>query len=121
MATYTPVNRQPGDWLKWVEEGRYTVENGVVAAGSGLILSGTVMVMSAGKLTPMLTGGGANVVGILFDEALNSTIDQPVSYVTREGVVIDKGLTWAAGVLTADKTAAITKLQSLGIQVREMV
>jgi Bacteriophage lambda head decoration protein D len=121
MAVYNYARQRPGDWLKWVEEGRLSMENGVVVANAGNLVSGTVMVLSAGKLTPMLTLGGANVVGILFDDVPNATVDQPAAYVARHAVVADKCLIWAAGVLTADKTAAITKLQSLQIQVREAV
>ena len=121
MAVYNYARQRPGDWLKWVEEGRLSMENSVVAAGQGNLLSGTVMVLTGGKLTAMLTGGGANAVGILFDDCPASTVDQPAAYVARHAVVADKCLIWAAGVLTADKTAAITKLQSLQIQVREAV
>ena len=121
MATYTDTTRVSGDWLKWEEDGWFSRENAPLIANAGAVMSGTVMVLSGGKLTPMLTGGGANAVGILLHSFPNATVDQPAAYIAREAVVADKALVWAAGVVAGDKTAAITALQARGIQVREGV
>ena len=121
MATYSDLTRVPGDWLKWEEDGWFSRENAPLLAGSGAVTSGTVMVLSGGKLTPMATGGGANAIGILLFSFPNSTADQPAAYIARDAVVADKALVWKAGVVAGDKTAAIAALKALGIQVREAV
>lgn len=121
MATYTDATRVSGDWLKWEQGGWFSISNAPLIAGAGAVQSGTVMVMSGGKLTPMLTAGGANAVGIILHSFPNATVDQPAAYIARDAVVADKALVWAAGVLTADKTAAIAALKLLGILVREGV
>ena len=121
MATYTDTTHVPGDWLKWEEDGWFSRENALMLAGSGLVYSGTVMVLSGGKLTPMATTQGANAIGILLFTTPNSAADQPVAYIARDAVVADKALQWKAGVVAGDKTAAYAALKALGIQVREGV
>jgi Bacteriophage lambda head decoration protein D len=121
MATYTDATKVPGDWLKWEEDGWFSRDNAPIAAGSGAISSGTVMKLTAGKLSPMATTEGASAAGILLFSFPNSTADQPAAYIARDAIVADKALVWKAGVVAGDKTAAIAALKALGIQVREAV
>jgi Bacteriophage lambda head decoration protein D len=121
MATYTDATKVTSDWLKWEEDGWFSRENLPLVAASGTVLSGTVMIISGGKLTPMATTQGASAIGIILHTQLNSTVDQPVAYIARDAVVADKALQWKAGLIAGDKTAAYTALRALGIQVREGV
>ena len=121
MATYTSTAVVAGNWLKWEEDGWVSRASAPLAANSGTVLSGTVMKLSGGKLSPMLTGEGGSAAGLLFETKANSTADQPATYIARHAVVADKAITWAAGVLTADKTAAIAALEAKMILVREAV
>jgi Bacteriophage lambda head decoration protein D len=126
MATYTDATHVDSDWLKWEEDGWFSRENAPLLAGSGVVVSGTVMVLSGGKLTPMATTQGASAVGLILASTdgkvwYNSAVDQPAAYIARNAIVADKAITWKTGVLTADKTAAIAALKLLGIQVREAV
>src|SRR5262245_931281 len=106
MATYTDATRVPGDWLKWEADGWFSRENAPLLAGSGAVVSGTVMKLSGGKLTPMGTTEGASAAGIILFSFPNSAADQPAAYIARDAIVADKALSWKTGVLTADKTAA---------------
>ncbi len=126
MATYTDATHVDGDWLKYEQPGFFSRENAPLLANSGVVQSGTVMVLSGGKLTPMATGGGANAVGILLASTdgkvwYNSTSDQPAAYIARNAQVADKAVIWKAGVVGADKTAAIAALAVKGIFFREGV
>jgi hypothetical protein len=126
MATYTSTTTVDSDWLKYEQPGFFSRENAPLLAGSGVVLSGTVMVLSGGKLTPMATTQGASAVGILLASTdgkvfYNSTSDQPAAYIARNAQVADKAIIWKTGVLTADKTAAIAALAAKGIFFREGV
>src|SRR5262245_610496 len=98
MATYTSDVHVSGDWLKWEEDGWFSRENAPLLAGSGAVVSGTVMVLSGGKLTPMATTQGGSAIGIILHSFPNSTADQPAAYIARDAVVADKALQWKTGV-----------------------
>jgi hypothetical protein len=115
----------PSDWLKWDEDGFYSPENGILAANSGALLSGTVLAKNAGgKLVPFDAAGVAPLnaaIGILYLDAANSTADLRVAYIINHCVVADKALRFKVGTTDPQKTAAYAALALQGIKVRQGV
>ncbi|MDX6806321.1 head decoration protein [Terrihabitans rhizophilus] len=110
MATVITEGRRSSDWLKEYEHD-YSVEEVVIAAGSGVVESGTVLgkVTSTGKYKPVTVGasdGSQTAAGILMN-TVNAAADKPAVIVARKAKVVHQGLRYGADVDTAAERAAI--------------
>jgi hypothetical protein len=109
-TTVITEGRRSSDWLKEYRHD-YSVEEVIIAAGSGLVESGTVLgrVTASGKYKPVTvaaTDGSQTAAGILMN-AVNAIADKPAVIVAREAKVAHQALRYGADVDTAAERAAI--------------
>ena len=118
MAT-TPKTggARQSDWLVFEECGiaRYSRENIVVVAGSGLLPTGTVLgkITTSGKYgvyDNAGTGGVETAAAILAEPVDATTGDAKAAAVVRLAKIAPGGLTWKASLIAADKTAGLADL-----------
>lgn len=129
MATL-PKNEGPrqSDWLVFEECDitRYSRENIVVVAGSGVLPTGTVLgkVTASGKygVYDNAATNGTEVAAAILAEAVDATtVDVRGAAVVRLAKIAPGGLTWKTSLNSADKTAGLADLALNGIHtVREV-
>ena len=125
-----PKNEGPrqSDWLVFEECGitRYSRENIVVVAGSGVLPTGTVLgkVTASGKhgvYDNATTNGTEVAVAILAEEVDATAADVRGAAVVRLARITSGGLTWKTSLNSADMTAGLADLALNGIHtVREV-
>ena len=123
MSIFTEQKRV-GDWLKGEPDGivDYCREKVTILAGESLV-TGTVLgkITSSGKYVGYdvaATDGSQNAAAILYTDRIDgsTSADQIATAIVRGPCVIsDAGLSWAADVVSGDKTAALAALKALGI------
>jgi hypothetical protein len=131
MPTTINEGARAADWLKAEAGSYYSRGTGIVAAGSGVLLTGTVLakVTATGKFVPAAASGadGSQIaVAVLFSGAdgkftLDATsADKPAVIVERDAIASHAGLVYGATVNDAVKRAAANgQLKAVGILVRE--
>jgi len=119
------------DWLKFEAPSYHSRDTGTLAAGSGLLVSGTVLgkVTATGKYAPVVataTDGSQNAVAVLIcapgDKLIvDATVaDQKVVVLSRHADVSHAGLTYDPSISDATKRAAVqAQLAAQGIITRE--
>jgi len=103
--------RYASDWLKEYEHD-YSVEEVIVAAGSGKLDSGMVVgkITASGKYQPVTVAaadGSQNAAGILMNPVDATAADVPAVVVVRKAKVVQQGLLYGADVGTAAERLAV--------------
>jgi hypothetical protein len=112
-----------GDLLKYEAPNLYSRESVTVAAGQNLVL-GSVLAQASldGKfhaLNPTATDGTEIAVGVLANDTDATLIDRDDAIlIARHAILASHALIWPAGITLAQKVAATTQLQGLGVLVR---
>lgn len=113
-------NPRVGDFILSMANGTLSLENTLLKSGENL-KAGTVLGDGGGgtfvQLDPESETANA-ALGILFDNVDASGGNTPCVVLRRQAEVKADGLIWPAGIESADKTAAIQSLNSLGVFVR---
>jgi hypothetical protein len=99
-----------------------------ITAGGTPMVAGdrAVITVAAGTgkyvpFDPAGTTGAQNAVGILLEPVDDTTADVKAAAIVRHAHIAPSGLSWADGVDTGEKAAALLQLRALGIlQVREV-
>lgn len=125
MATYTEA-RRPMEFLAWMIDPDYSLDEVTLTASQGALLAGTVMakVTGTGNYVPYdddangTTAGVGIAAGILCYDTANSGSTQKVVIVARGAIVKDALLVWEASNDAGEKAAAVAELTALGIVVR---
>ena len=124
MQTYD--YRTPSDIVQDEGANRYSRDEDVLASGSGIVVTGTVlgMVTASGKVAPLAPAandGTETAVGIILETADATSADQDVVALKRRAQVVSQALVWPAGITTGEKATATAELESLGIIARNGV
>lgn len=124
MPTVFNEGRHTGEFLLTEGNGQISREAGVVASGSGIIASGTVLgrLTAGGKLVPSpATGadGAQTAVAVALYGCDATSADQTIAIIARNAEVKADALVHHATVNDAAKRAAkATQLAAAGIIVR---
>jgi len=115
-----------GDLLKYEAPNLYSRDQVTVAAAQNLMLGTVVGIDTATDkvkaFDPAATDGTEVVAGVLAISIDASLIDRPDGIViARHAMLADHALTWPVGITAPQKAAALSKLKSLGIIVRQGV
>jgi len=115
-----------GDLLKYEAPNLYSRDQVTVAAGQNLVLGTVVGIDTATDkikaLDPAATDGTEVAAGVLAISIDATLIDRPDGIlIARHAMLADHALTWPAGITAPQKAAALSKLKSLGIIVRQGV
>jgi hypothetical protein len=115
-----------GDLLKYEAPNLYSRDQVTVAAGQNLLLGTVVGIDTATDkvktFVPTATDGTEVAAGVLAISIDASLIDRPDGIlIGRHAMLADHALTWPAGITAPQKAAALSKLKSLGIIVRQGV
>jgi hypothetical protein len=125
MATNITEGRYAADWLKREEDSLYSREQVLIASGSGVVKSGTVLgkITASGKYKPVTIAaadGSQNAAGILMWDVDATSADVRAVIIARDAIVAHQALLYGADIDTAPERAAITAgLAALGILDRE--
>lgn len=114
--------RYAHDWLKREADSLYSRREGILASGSGVVLSGTVLTLAAGKWQPVLAATAGDAKGILLVTADATDADADVVIVARDAIVAHQALLYGADIDTpAERAAVHAALEALSppILVRE--
>ena len=115
-----------GDLLKYEAPNLYSRDQVTVAAGQNLVLGTVVGIDTATDkikaLDPAATDGTEVAAGVLAISIDATLIDRPDGIlIARHAMLADHALTWPVGITAPQKAAALSKLKSLGIIVRQGV
>jgi hypothetical protein len=115
-----------GDLLKYEAPNLYSRDQVTVAAGQNLVLGNVVGIDTTTDkikaLDPAATDGTEVAAGVLAISIDATLIDRPDGIlIARHAMLADHALTWPAGITAPQKSAALSKLKSLGIIVRQGV
>jgi hypothetical protein len=115
-----------GDLLKYEAPNLYSRDQITVLAGQNLALGAVAGIITATgkvkKLDPSATDGSQVAAGVIIQPIDATAGDTPDGLlIARHAIVADHALVWPSGITTAEKTAAVSQLKSLGILVRKGV
>lgn len=118
MAVYTEPGR-PLEFLQWMADHSYSMEEVTVASGAGALKAGRVLgvITSGGKYTHYDNGAsnGSEVArAVLAYDCDASAADQKAAVVLRLAVVKTGALTWGSND-SAGITAGLADLRAAGI------
>jgi hypothetical protein len=122
--TVLSETQHAGGFLVWEVLRDFTRETVTLAAGSGKLLSGTVLgkVTTGGKYTalaPGATNGSQNAAGVLWAAADASDADRAAVVIVRGPAILNRSeLTMPDGMTEAQMTSLTTALTALGIVLR---
>jgi hypothetical protein len=131
MATVYNSPIYIADWLKFESPSYHSRDTATIAAGSGVLVSGTVLalVTATGKYVPAAATGtdGSQTANAIFIVAPGdvltvdaTSVDQKVVILTRHADVSHAGITYGPTINDATKRAAAnSQLRAVGIVVRE--
>lgn len=113
MAPLISEGRYASDWLKREADSHFSREEVIVASGSGVVQTGTVLgkVTATGKYKPVTVAaadGSQNAAGILLDTIDATAADAAAVIIARDAIVVHQGLLYGADVDTSGERAAIT-------------
>lgn len=125
MATYTEA-RRPMEFLAWMIDPDYSLEEVTLTASQGALLAGTVMakVTATGNYVQYDddanagTPGAGIAAGVLCYDTPNSGSTQKVVIVARGAIVKNDLLVWEASNDATEKGAGVAELVAAGIVVR---
>ncbi|BAQ49500.1 head decoration protein [Methylobacterium aquaticum] len=111
------------DWLK-AEDGSYrSRDTAIIAAGSGKLVSGTVLAKVGAKYVPAAAAGSdgsQTAVAVLLFPVDATSADAKAVIVSRHAIASHNGLTYGATINDATKRAAANaQLGAVGIIVRQ--
>ncbi|MCF1502916.1 head decoration protein [Afifella sp. H1R] len=111
MPSVINEGRYASDWLKEYKHD-YSVEEVIIASGSGVVESGTVIgkITASGKYAPVTVAasdGSEDAAGILMNAVDATSADAPGVAVVRFAKVVHQGLKYGADVDTSAERAAI--------------
>lgn len=124
-ATVFTEGNNPGDWLKWEDDGQYSRETVTLIAGAGDLKTGTVLgkITASGKYAQFdqdeNDGTEAAAGVLLLDTDASGSDDVEAAIIRRQAVVSQNGLTWPDDISGGEQTTAEAQLVALGILVRE--
>ena len=119
------------DWLKHESDNYHSRDTGTLAAGSGVVVTGTVLakVTATGKYVPAAASGADGsqtavaclIVGDAQATSVDATsADKKIVVLSRHGDVSHAGITYGPTINDATKRAAANaQLAAVGIVVRE--
>jgi len=121
METY--AYKTDSDVVKDEGRNRISRDDDTLAAGSGIVVTGTVLgqVTATGKfkpLAPSATDGTQTAAAIILETANATTADQTVVNLKRHAQVVLQGLIWPVGINATQQTAALAALENRGIVAR---
>jgi hypothetical protein len=122
--TVLSETQHAGGFLVWEVLRDFTRETVTLAAGSGKLLSGTVLgkVTTGGKYTalaPGATNGSQNAAGVLWAAVDASDADRAAVVIVRGPAILNRSeLTMPDGMTEAQMTSLTTALTALGIVLR---
>lgn len=111
------------DVVKDEGKNRFSRDSDVLASGSGLVLTGTVLgrVTASSKFKPLAPGasdGTQTAAAVILQSADATSADKIVVNLKRRAQVVLQALIWPAGITDTQKSAAIVQLATLGIVAR---
>lgn len=121
METY--AYKTDSDVVKDEGRNRISRDDDTLAAGSGIVVTGTVLgqVTATGKfkpLAPAASDGTQTAAAIILETADARTADQTVVNLKRHAQVVLQGLIWPVGINATQQTAALAALENRGIVAR---
>lgn len=131
MATVLLNPIYVADWLKYESPNYHSRDTATLAAGNGVVVSGTVLakLTASGKYVPAAASGSdgsQTAVALLICGAASNTSvdttggDQKVVILTRHADVSHAGITYGTTINDATKRAAAqSQLAAVGIVTRE--
>lgn len=113
MATVFNEGRYASDWLKREADSHFSREEVIIASGSGVVQSGTVVgkITASGKYAPVTvaaTDGSEDAAGIVLETVDATSADAAAVIIARDAIVVHQGLKYGADVDTSGERAAIT-------------
>ncbi|CAD7036451.1 head decoration protein [Pseudorhizobium halotolerans] len=113
MAPLISEGRYASDWLKREADSHFSREEVIVASGSGVVQTGTVLgkITASGKYKPVTVAavdGSQNAAGILLHTVDATSADAAAVIIARDAIVVHQGLKYGADVDTSGERAAIT-------------
>lgn len=111
--------RYAHDWLKREADSLFSREEVVLAGGSGVVASGTVLgkVTASGKYMPVTaaaTDGSETAAGILLVTVDAASADANAVIIARDAIVAHQGLLYGGDINTpAERAAVIADLAAL--------
>lgn len=111
MGTLISEGRVASDWLKEYEHD-YSVEEVIIAAGAGVVATGTVVgkITATGKYAPVTVAasdGSQTAAGIVMNTVDATAGDCSAVIVARKAKVVHQGLRYGVDVDTAAERAAV--------------
>lgn len=111
------------DVVKDEGKNRFSRDEDTLASGSGVVVTGTVLgkVTASGKfkpLAPAASDGSQTAAAIILQYADATAADVRVVNLKRRAQVVLQALVWPVGITDAQKAAALTQLELLGIKAR---
>lgn len=113
MATVFTEGRYASDWLKREADSHFSREEVLIASGSGVVQTGTVVgkITASGKYAPVTvaaTDGSEDAAGIVLETVDATSADAAAVIIARDAIVVHQGLKYGADVDTSGERAAIT-------------
>lgn len=113
MATVFTEGRYASDWLKREADSHFSREEVIIASGSGIVQTGTVVgkITASGKYAPVTvaaTDGSEDAAGIVLETVNATSADAAAVIIARDAIVVHQGLKYGADVDTSGERAAIT-------------
>lgn len=111
------------DVVKDEGKNRFSRDDDVLASGSGVVITGTVLgrVTASGKFKPLAPGasdGTQIAAAIILQRADATSTDKIVVNLKRRAQVVLQALIWPAGISDTQKSTALAQLEALGIIAR---
>lgn len=113
MATVFTEGRYASDWLKREADSHFSREEVIIASGTGIVQTGTVVgkITASGKYAPVTvaaTDGSEDAAGIVLETVNATSADAAAVIIARDAIVVHQGLKYGADVDTSGERAAIT-------------
>ena len=122
MAVQTEQARL-GDLLKWEQDNGYSREKITVVSGQSLELGQVYGIITAsGKATAFNQDGddgSETAAGVMLADCNATSADTKGAGLVRDALIMAEKLVWPDDIDAAEKTAALTQLEALGIVARE--
>ena len=125
MATTLNSPVYVADWLKYESPNYHSRDTATIAAGNGVLVSGTVLgkLSASGKYVPSAASaadGSQTAVACLITPVDTTSADQKAVILTRHADVSHAGITYGPTINDATKRAAVqSQLAAVGIVTRE--
>ena len=123
MALKTLTYKTDSDVVKNEGRGRISRDEGVLAAGSGVLRPGRVLgrITASSKLVPLApaaSDGSQTAACVLLENVDATAGDQRVVILARHAEVVLQALEWPAGINATQQAAALAALEAKGVVAR---